>query len=410
LITDYSGWANRVWGHSGDAFSTYGACAGTPASDDSVSDDITIIEAFNGASIDGDVFTFPSSADSWAGFANMNTALYPITVAEDSVITFTGSVPAGGDAVVRFRFEKNPYPDTEPSFNTDTVTVSGADAASYSISVPSQGANTFNSFLMYLDTRDVGVSIADIAIAAAPEPAPEPEAEAEAPADITLTVTTDGSAARITGPWWSWDPNGGPEATDNGDGTFSVTLEAPTENMQYLWVVDGVQENLVDNAANAECTAEIDGGSLITDYSGWANRVWELDSGDASSIYGTCDTESITAILDFDGNGVADALTDGMLFIRYAFGLTDNFLVDNAIAINSPLSHSEIFHNLENARHILDIDADGNVDALTDGLIILRYLFNLRDDSLVNGAIADNAMRTDAADIEAYIQSLMPDF
>ena len=49
--------------------------------------------------------------------------------------------------------------------------------------------------------------------------------------------------------------------------------------MQYLWVVDGVQENLVDNAANGECTAEIDGGSLITDYSGWANRVWVLDSG-----------------------------------------------------------------------------------------------------------------------------------
>jgi hypothetical protein len=59
---------------------------------------------------------------------------------------------------------------------------------------------------------------------------------------------------------------------------------------------------------------------------------------------------------------------------------------------------------------ILDIDADGNVDALTDGLIILRYLFNLRGDNLVNGAIGENAMRTEAADVEAYIQSLMPSF
>ena len=25
-------------------------------------------------------------------------------------------------------------------------------------------------------------------------------------------------------------------------------MGAPTENMEYLWVVDGVQENLVDNA------------------------------------------------------------------------------------------------------------------------------------------------------------------
>jgi hypothetical protein len=59
---------------------------------------------------------------------------------------------------------------------------------------------------------------------------------------------------------------------------------------------------------------------------------------------------------------------------------------------------------------ILDIDADGRVDALTDALVILRYLFGLRGQALINGAIADNAMRTDAADVEAYIQSLMPSF
>ena len=32
-----------------------------------------------------------------------------------------------------------------------------------------------------------------------------------------------------------------PEAVDNGDGTFSVTMPPPAENMEYLWVVDGVQ-------------------------------------------------------------------------------------------------------------------------------------------------------------------------
>ncbi|MGB1334063.1 MAG: hypothetical protein ACPG57_04095 [Porticoccaceae bacterium] len=108
--------------------------------------------------------------------------------------------------------------------------------------------------------------------------------------DINLTVTApDGSSSvRLTGPWWSWDPNGGPEATSNGDGTWTVTMGAPAENMQYLWVVDGSQENLIDNAANAECTAEIDGGSLITDYSAWANRVWVLGSGDAANTYDAC--------------------------------------------------------------------------------------------------------------------------
>ena len=47
--------------------------------------------------------------------------------------------------------------------------------------------------------------------------------------------------------------------SSNGDGTWTVTLDpAPTDNMEYLWVVDGVQENLIDNAAGAECSAEID--------------------------------------------------------------------------------------------------------------------------------------------------------
>ena len=106
---------------------------------------------------------------------------------------------------------------------------------------------------------------------------------------VALTLTTDGSAVRLTGPWWGWDPNGGPEAVDNGDGTWTVTLDpAPTENMEYLWVVDGVQENLIDNAAGAECSAEIDAGAMITDYSGYANRVHVLDSGDASNTYDAC--------------------------------------------------------------------------------------------------------------------------
>ena len=129
-------------------------------------DGFQITEAFGDTVIDGSVFTYPAGAQSWGGFANMNTSLYPITVNVDSVITFTGSVPAGGDADVRFRFEFNPHPDVDPSFNTEAVTVTGADAATYSVCVPAQGDKTFSSFLMYLDTRDVGVSVTDIAISA----------------------------------------------------------------------------------------------------------------------------------------------------------------------------------------------------------------------------------------------------
>jgi alpha-tubulin suppressor-like RCC1 family protein len=57
---------------------------------------------------------------------------------------------------------------------------------------------------------------------------------------------------------------------------------------------------------------------------------------------------------------------------------------------------------------VLDIDANGSVDALTDGLIILRYLFGLRGQSLIDGVISEDAMRAEAADIETYIETLLP--
>ena len=53
-------------------------------------------------------------------------------------------------------------------------------------------------------------------------------------------------------------------------------------------------------------------------------------------------------------------------------------------------------------------DVGGRADALTDGLMLLRYLFGLRGAALINGAIGPGATRTTAADIQAHIQFIMP--
>ena len=57
---------------------------------------------------------------------------------------------------------------------------------------------------------------------------------------------------------------------------------------------------------------------------------------------------------------------------------------------------------------VLDVDASGEVDALTDGLLLLRYLFGLTGDSLINDAVAVNAARMSHTDIEQYIMDHMP--
>ena len=126
---------------------------------------LSFIEAFGGTTIDSasSTYTFPAGADSWGGFANMNADIYPISLSSDMEVRFTGAAPSG-DVDVRFRFEYNPHPDTEPSYNTVAVTVSGADEKTYSVPVPSQGPNTFSSVIMYLDTQDVGVVVKDVGI------------------------------------------------------------------------------------------------------------------------------------------------------------------------------------------------------------------------------------------------------
>lgn len=51
----------------------------------------------------------------------------------------------------------------------------------------------------------------------------------------------------------------------------------------------------------------------------------------------------------------------------------------------------------------LDIDGDGTVNANTDGLLVVRYLLGLRDDSLVTGAVAACRKRNTTLLIEEYL-------
>ena len=123
------------------------------------------------------------------------------------------------------------------------------------------------------------------------------------------------------------------------------------------------------------------------------------------------DMSILSGSWDYDGDGNADALTDGLMLLRYTFGLRGASLTEGAIASGATYTAAEVEENVANstlAGAFGDIDGSGNVDALTDGLMLLRYLFGLRGASLIDGAVANGAARQSAEDIEAYIVSLMP--
>ena len=109
--------------------------------------------------------------------------------------------------------------------------------------------------------------------------------------------------------------------------------------------------------------------------------------------------------LDIDGNGSTDALTDGLLALRYLFNFGGNTLIDSAIGPGATRdTASEITNYLDGARDImLDVDGNGMADALTDGILFVRYLFGFTDAALISGAVGANATRFTASQIEAHL-------
>jgi hypothetical protein len=55
---------------------------------------------------------------------------------------------------------------------------------------------------------------------------------------------------------------------------------------------------------------------------------------------------------------------------------------------------------------VTDIDRNGSVDALTDGILVVRYIFGFRGDTLVDGAVDPNGERILPQDIEEYLAML----
>jgi hypothetical protein len=114
------------------------------------------------------------------------------------------------------------------------------------------------------------------------------------------------------------------------------------------------------------------------------------------------------SILNADGSSETDALTDGLLILRHMFGFTGTALTNNTVQTDCIFCDATAISNrLDNLQTELDIDGNGINDALTDGLLIIRYLFEIRGNSLTLDAVSNNCTRCDSATIEVYLAGLV---
>jgi hypothetical protein len=115
------------------------------------------------------------------------------------------------------------------------------------------------------------------------------------------------------------------------------------------------------------------------------------------------------AVLDVDANGMIAPLTDGLLVLRFLFGFTGTTLTNNALGVGcTRCDAAAITSYLSGLGLVLDIDGNGlPLAPLSDGLLVLRRLFGFTGMTLIDDAVGAGCTRCDADDIEDYLATLM---
>jgi len=203
------------------------------------------------------------------------------------------------------------------------------------------------------------------------------------------------------------------EGKGEGDSTTGLTLDSDDDN-------DGVSDDLDLFPLNPLESMDSDGDGVgnNTDSDDDNDGVDDAIDHFPYDADETVDTDSDgignNADSDDDNDGVDDAIDHFPYDADEAVDTDADGIGNNA---DSDDDADGIVDSLDRfpltaydqSQKLLDIDANGRVDALTDGLVILRYMFGYSGDDLINGAIAEDASRTTSAEIEAYLEALIPE-
>ncbi len=162
-------------------------------------------------------------------------------------------------------------------------------------------------------------------------------------------------------------------------------------------------------ATNAQTTDEQLEATVGVDANGRFVVAWTSYSQDygGGGVFAQRFEPGIT--LDVDLDGATEPLSDGLLVLRDRFGFTGGTLVNGATGVGCHRCLAPAIESYLDALGLaLDIDQDGSLGPLTDGVLVLRYLFGFTGAALTTGAVNENACsRCDAADIEGYLQNLL---
>jgi hypothetical protein len=114
-----------------------------------------------------------------------------------------------------------------------------------------------------------------------------------------------------------------------------------------------------------------------------------------------------TRILDINDDNAYTPEIDGVLVLRYLFGLRGTALTNGLSLTGLRTNPTQIETYLASIVPYLDVDSNGVVDGVTDGLLILRQLITPAGPLQNQNATGVGATRT-TADVRNYILTLRP--
>jgi hypothetical protein len=368
-----------------------------------VSTDFPVYDGVFAGSVYSQTFNFPTGAEGYAGFANNNTEIYPLAFTSGGKVTFKATVAA--DAEVYFRFEANPYPAVDPSYNTVNVTLLASNGANteYEVAIPAT-TDTYNSALFYVVTRDVDVSMSEIKIVENgtvqdPAPTDAPTTPPTFDANNVISLYSDAYTAATTINNVSWDDSAFEEVSIAGNNVLKISgtnflgidlgayLDAT--NMTHLhmdyWIATDWSEGQVLNPKLSNHVGEA-GETNALDITNIINSQTEVQNWQSKDFVLNGDRESIKQFLiTVAGKTGLYYLDNVYLYVDGTAGLEDNNIINVSVypnpsntnwnfrTGNTVITSVEVF-NLLGKRVVSQNNNSTNVAISTQGLTSGVYI------------------------------------
>ncbi|PTN35132.1 DUF1566 domain-containing protein [Desulfonatronum sp. SC1] len=115
---------------------------------------------------------------------------------------------------------------------------------------------------------------------------------------------------------------------------------------------------------------------------------------------------SASCTLDVDQDGRVNALTDGLLIMRYLAGNRGEDLTRDALGQNARRTNANdivAFLDSPACQTMLDVDGDGVLSQETDGVLVTRHMFGYSGDALVQDALGQEAWRWHTDQVRSWL-------